>query len=250
VVIPARHGAQRLPGKPLIEVAGRPLVEHVWRRATEAGAEQVVVATDDERIATRARGFGADVELTDPALASGSDRCAAVAAARGWDEDEVVVNLQGDEPLMPPTLLRQVAELLVADPAAGVATLCTPLGSLAELRDPNVVKVVCARDGAALYFSRAPVPWDRDGALAGDGQPAEFRGGFRHLGLYAYRVGALLTLAATPPCELERRERLEQLRALFHGVRIAVDVARAEPGPGVDVPGDVARVAELLAARR
>jgi len=246
VVIPARYGAQRLPGKPLLEVAGRPLVEHVWRRASEAGAGSVVVATDDERIAARARAFGADVEMTATALASGTDRCAAVAAARGWDEDELLVNLQGDEPLMPAALVQQVAELLVADPAAGVATLCTPLDSLAELRDPNLVKVVFALDGAALYFSRAPIPWDRDGAAAGDGRPTAFRSGYRHLGLYAYRVGALQRLSATPPCELEQLERLEQLRALWSGIRIRVDVARARPGPGVDVPEDLERVAALL----
>lgn len=246
VVIPARYGAQRLPGKPLLEIAGRPLIEHVWRQAGAAGAASVVIATDDERIATRARGFGADVEMTSAALASGTDRCAAVATARGWDEDELLVNLQGDEPLMPPTLVQQVAELLVADPTAGLATLCTPLDSLAELRDPNVVKVVFALDGGALYFSRAAIPFDRDGAAAGDGLPTAYRSGFRHLGLYAYRVGALQRLSATPPCEFERLERLEQLRALWSGIRIRIDIARARPGPGVDVPADLERVAELL----
>lgn len=242
VVIPARFGAQRLPGKPLLALAGKPMVEHVWRRAQEAGALEVVIATDDERIASAARGFGAEVELTAPELASGTDRCAAVAARRGWDDDAIVVNLQGDEPLMPPELLRQVAGLLTADPAASLATLCTPIQAGRELADPNVVKVVFAEDGGALYFSRAPIPWDRD---AGGGAP----GAHRHLGLYAYRVEALSRLTALPPCELERIERLEQLRALWHGMRIRIELAQALPGPGVDTPADAVRVEALLRAR-
>lgn len=256
IVIPARHGAQRLPGKPLREIAGRPLIEHVWRRAREAGAREVVVATDDTRIADAVRRFGGTVEMTAPELPSGTDRCAAVAEARGWDEDEVVVNLQGDEPLMPPRVLRQVADLLAADPAAAIATLCLPLTSLAEFLDPNVVKVVASEDGAALYFSRAPIPWDRD---AGSGGPtttpgvipvpviqSSHRSACRHLGLYAYRVGALLRLTATPPCELERIEKLEQLRALWCGMRIRVETACEPVGTGVDTPEDLARVATLI----
>lgn len=245
VVIPARYGAQRLPGKPLLALAGRPMIEHVWRRATEAGALEVVVATDDERIASVARAFGAEVELTAAELASGTDRCAAVAARRGWDEDAVVVNLQGDEPLMPPQLVRQVAGLLARDAGASIATLCTPISASAELLDPNVVKVVFAEDGAALYFSRAPIPWDRDGV----GATAAVRGAHRHLGIYAYRVGALATLTALPACELERIERLEQLRALWSGMRIRIDQAQVLPGPGVDTPADVARVEALLRTR-
>lgn len=253
IVIPARFAAQRLPGKPLRELAGRPLVEHVWRRATEAGAREVVVATDDQRIADAVRGFGGEHELTAPELPSGTDRCAAVAVRRGWDEDDVVVNLQGDEPLMPPRVLRQVAELLAADPAAGIATLCAPLGSLAEFLDPNVVKVVAREDGGALYFSRAPIPWDRDagsgGAAPALGAQHSHRGACRHLGIYAYRVGALLELTALPPCELERIEKLEQLRALHAGMRIRVETACEPVGQGVDTPEDLARVAALLAAR-
>ena len=245
VVIPARYGAQRLPGKPLLPLAGRPMIEHVWRRAMEAGALEVVIATDDERIATAARGFGAEVELTAAELPSGTDRCAVVAARRGWDEEALVVNLQGDEPLMPPALLRQVAELLARDADASVATLCTPIADAAELADPNVVKVVFAQDGAALYFSRAPIPWDRDGAE----RAGAVRGAHRHLGIYAYRVAALARLTSLPACELERIERLEQLRALWHGMRIGIDVAQALPGAGVDTPADLARVEALLRAR-
>ena len=253
IVIPARYAAQRLPGKPLRELAGRPLIEHVWRRAGEAGALEVVVATDDARIAEAVRGFGGEVEMTAPELPSGTDRCAAVAVARGWDDDDVVVNLQGDEPLMPPRVLRQVAELLATDAAADIATLCVPLGSLAEFLDPNVVKVVAREDGGALYFSRAPIPWDRDAGTGGQapalGAQHAYRGACRHLGLYAYRVGALLQLTATPPCELERIEKLEQLRALHVGLRIRVETALEPVGQGVDTPEDLVRVAALLAAR-
>lgn len=247
VVIPARYGAQRLPGKPLLPLAGKPMVEHVWRRAMEAGAQEVVIATDDERIASVARGFGAEVELTAPELASGTDRCAAVAARRGWDEDAVVVNLQGDEPLMPPPLLRQVAELLARDAAAGIATLCTPIATPSEMLDPNVVKVVFGEDGGALYFSRAPIPWDRDAAASE--VPKRAPGAHRHLGIYAYRVSALAALTALPDCELERIERLEQLRALWSGMRIRIDLAQVLPGPGVDTPADAARVEALLRSR-
>ncbi len=250
VVIPARYGAQRLPGKPLLLLDGQPMIEHVWRRATESGAAEVVIATDDERIAAVARAFGAAVELTAPELASGTDRCAAVAARRGWDEDAIVVNLQGDEPLMPPSLLRQVAELLARDLGAGVATLCTPISTPGELLDPNVVKVVFAEDGAALYFSRAPIPWDREGASEGLGSQASTRGAHRHLGLYAYRCAALAQLTALPACELERIERLEQLRALWCGLRIRIDLAQVLPGPGVDTPADLAKVEALLRSRK
>lgn len=253
IVIPARYGAQRLPGKPLLSIAGRPLIEHVWRRACAAGARTVVVATDDMRIAEVVRGFGGEVEMTAPELPSGTDRCAAVAVARGWDVDDVVVNLQGDEPLMPATVLRQVAELLVTDSAAGIATLCLPLTTLAEFLDPNVVKVVVAEDGAALYFSRAPIPWDRDAGSGGTapalGSQASHRGAHRHLGIYAYRVGALLQLTGTPLCEFERIEKLEQLRALWIGIRIHVEIAREFVGPGVDTPEDLARVEALLVRR-
>lgn len=251
IVIPARHDAQRLPGKPLRPLLGRPLVEHVWRRAMDSGAREVVVATDDERIARAVRAFGGDTEMTDPALPSGTDRCAAVAEARGWDEDDIVVNLQGDEPLMPPRVLRQVADLLAGDAVAGLATLCAPLATLEDFLDPNVVKVVMGEDGGALYFSRAPIPWDRDHGRRGEapalGAQTSFRHAFRHLGLYAYRVDALARLTATPPCELERIEKLEQLRALHHGIRIRIDVALEAVGPGVDTHEDLARVEALMA---
>lgn len=246
VVIPARMASTRLPGKPLLDIAGLPMIVHVMRSAAAAGAASVVVATDDARIVSAVEMHGGAAMLTDADHASGTDRVHEVAERLGWDEDEIVVNLQGDEPLMPPQLLRQVVELLVGDAGAGLATLATPVHSADELRDPNVVKVVVGQDGRALYFSRAPIPWDRDAAAAVPGEQTSHRGAQRHIGLYAYRVAALARLRVTPPCELELIERLEQLRALWLGIGIAVDTARVAPGPGVDTPADLERVRLLL----
>jgi 3-deoxy-manno-octulosonate cytidylyltransferase (CMP-KDO synthetase) len=248
VVIPARYGSTRLPGKPLLDIGGRPMIQRVVERACESGAEHVVVATDDERIAAvvRAPGDGRHVVavMTDPALPSGTDRVAAVAAKLGWDEQTVVVNVQGDEPFMPPALIAQAAELLLRDQSAGIATLATPVQSLAELLDPNVVKVVAADDGAALYFSRAPIPWTRDGAVDREAGPREFDGAMRHIGIYAYRVGALRRITRLPPSSLEQREKLEQLRALQNGLRIVVGTCVVPPGPGVDTERDLERARE------
>ena len=246
IVIPARYAATRLPGKPLRLIGARPLIEHVWRRAGAAGAAEVIVATDDERIAAACRACGASVELTDPAHPSGTDRLAEVARRRGWGAGEIVVNVQGDEPLLPPANVAQVAALLAAEPAAALATLATPLVSLHELLDPDVVKVVCDTRGFALYFSRAPIPWCRDGAAAGMASQTRYDGALRHVGLYAYRVATLARIAALPPARLEECERLEQLRALANGLAIAVGVARELPGPGVDTEADLAAVQRLL----
>jgi 3-deoxy-manno-octulosonate cytidylyltransferase (CMP-KDO synthetase) len=242
VVIPARHASTRLPGKPLARIAGEPMIRHVHRIAGRSGAREVIVATDDERIRDACAGFGAAVEMTAASHASGTDRIAEVAARRGWPGGDVVVNVQGDEPLLPPALIAQAASLLEASPAAAIATLAAPIATEAEYLDPNVVKVVARPDGMALYFSRAPVPWDRDGAAS----PARHHGARRHLGIYAYRVSALAALAAAPPAALELRERLEQLRALSIGLAIAVADAVDAPGPGVDTPDDLARVEALL----
>ena len=246
VVIPARYASTRLPGKPLRVIAGRTLLEHVYRRALDSGADDVRIATDDERVVAACRAFGARAEMTQATHASGTDRIAEVAAREGWDESEIVVNVQGDEPLLPPALIRQVAELLEERATAGVATLATPIGSLAEFLDPNVVKVAIARTGLALYFSRAPIPWPRDGAGSGLASQTQFGGALRHLGLYAYRVGALKRLTAMPPSALEQSEKLEQLRALDNDIAIAVGLARERPGPGVDTEEDLAAVARLL----
>jgi 3-deoxy-manno-octulosonate cytidylyltransferase (CMP-KDO synthetase) len=239
VVIPARFAAERLPGKPLVKIAGRALVERVYERAAGSGAADVAVATDDDRIAAACRDFGASVVMTPAELASGTDRVAAVAVAHGWHEDEIVVNVQGDEPLMPPALIDAAAALLEEDTEAGIGTLAAPLEE-AEFTDPAAVKVVCDRRGRALYFSRAPIPASRSGAWP---TPR-----LRHIGLYAYRVATLARLAALPPCPLEMTERLEQLRALWNGIAIAVAVVDAAPPGGVDTPADVERVERLIAA--
>ncbi len=249
VVIPARYASTRLPGKPLRTIAGRPMIEHVHARATLSGASEVIVATDDERIAAACRGFGADVALTDPAHPSGTDRLAEVARTRRWPGDAIVVNVQGDEPLIPPKVVAQVAALLAAHPGAAIATLATPIRSVEELKDPNVVKVVVSAEGRALYFSRAPIPWQRDAAARGDAGPARHALAQRHIGIYAYRVAALLALAALPPSPLEEAERLEQLRALEHGLAIVLATALEVPGPGVDTEADLTTVELALGAR-
>jgi 3-deoxy-manno-octulosonate cytidylyltransferase (CMP-KDO synthetase) len=241
IVIPARYASTRLPGKPLLPIAGRPMVEHVWRRAQSTGAREVLLATDDERIAETARGFGAEVVMTSPEHPSGTDRLAEVATQRGWAENDVVVNVQGDEPLLPAANVIQVARLLADHPEAAIATLMTPILSQADFLDPNVVKAVADGAGRALYFSRAPIPWPRDGRAAG----ADCFG-WRHIGLYAYRAGPLRRLAALPPTPLEQTERLEQLRALENGWGIVIAPAVDVPGPGVDTAEDLERVAALL----
>jgi 3-deoxy-manno-octulosonate cytidylyltransferase (CMP-KDO synthetase) len=238
VVIPARFGSTRLPGKVLLEVAGRSVLAWVCARARASRASEVIVATDDERIAAAARAIKADVVMTSASHASGTDRIAEVARSRAWKADDIVVNVQGDEPLMPPALIDQVAELL-APGGADIATLAAPLSSAAELADPNVVKVVVDRAGRALYFSRAPIPWNREDP----GVPREAR---RHVGLYAYRVAALRRMTELPASPLEQLERLEQLRALDNGLLIRVGDAREKPGQDVNTAEDLARVARDL----
>ena len=229
-VIPARYESSRLPGKPLADICGRPMIEWVHELACRSGADPVIVATDEERIAAAGRAAGAKVELTAGHHESGTDRIAEVAARLGWADDQIVVNVQGDEPLLPPALIAQVAALLSGDSEAAVATLVTPIRSEEEWRDPNLARVVVDNNNRALYFSRASIPSPREGGLPK---------ALRHVGLYAYRVGALQQLAATPPCELERVEMLEQLRALWLGMKIAVAEA-VEPSPcGVDTAEDL-----------
>jgi 3-deoxy-manno-octulosonate cytidylyltransferase (CMP-KDO synthetase) len=248
VVIPARYASTRLPGKALQPIGGKPMLQWVYERARAAGAREVLIATDDARIVAAARGFGADAVLTASAHASGSDRIAELARRSNWAAEDIVVNVQGDEPLLPPVLIAQVAQLLAGQAAAQVATLATPLASLDELLDPNVVKVVTDRDGFALYFSRAPIPWNRDSAPAGLGTQMDFAGARRHRGLYAYRVGALLRLAQLPRGSLEEREKLEQLRALENAMPIAVADALEMPGPDVNTLADLEHVRALIAS--
>jgi 3-deoxy-manno-octulosonate cytidylyltransferase (CMP-KDO synthetase) len=245
VVIPARYASTRLPGKALLPLAGKPLLQWVHERARAAGGE-VLIATDDERIAATARGFGAEALMTSAAHVSGTDRIAEVAALRGWDRDQIVVTAQGDEPLLPVELIRQVAALLERHRNADLATLATPIDTLAEFLDPNAVKVVTDREQRALYFSRAPIPWTRDGANAGLASQTSWQGARRHVGLYAYRVGALQRLSALAPSALELTEKLEQLRALENGFDIRVADCLVPPGPDVNTSADLARVSALL----
>ena len=242
-VIPARFASTRLPGKPLLDIGGRAMVVRVAEQAAAAGAEEVLVATDDERVARAAAAAGHRAVLTDPEHASGLDRVHEVVVEQGWPDPTIVLNVQGDEPLAPPALMRQLAEAMAAEPSVPMATLCEPIKRRRDLEDPNLVKVVRDRKGRALYFSRAPLP------MARDGYPSELGGLWRrHIGLYAFRAGALRCLAALPPSPLETVERLEQLRALENGMDILVlDACCAAPA-GVDTPADLARVRLLLPA--
>lgn len=241
VVIPARYASTRLPGKPLLEIAGRPMLQHVFERVQHSGASEVLVATDDARIADVARGFNADTCMTSTAHRSGTERLGEVVGQAGWDDETIVVNVQGDEPMLPPALVRQVAEGLAGHADAMVATLAYPLKSQAEAADPNIVKVVLDRDGYALYFSRAPIPFHRDGRSS---EPDGV--GLRHIGLYAYRAGFLRRYVELEPSPLEAAEKLEQLRVLWYGMRIHVGIAAEMPGPGVDTAADLECVTALL----
>ena len=240
-VIPARLASTRLPRKVLLEIAGKPMIRHVYERARESGAGRVIVAVDDERVADAVA--GAEVCRTSAAHRSGTERIAEVVERMGIAPEAIVVNVQADEPLLPPPLIRQVAANLASRPAADVATLCEPIASADEVFDPNVVKVV--RDDAdfALYFSRAPVPWERAGFPRREGWRAGDH--FRHLGLYAYRARFVRGYVGLAPAGLEVTESLEQLRVLAHGGRIHVDLAAAPPGPGVDTEADLARARAL-----
>ncbi len=238
VIIPARYASTRLPGKPLADIGGKPLVQRVWERACASGAASVVIATDDERIRAAAGRFGARVCLTSAAHRSGTERLAEAIEQLGLPAEEIVVNLQGDEPLMPPELIGEVAAALARDREAAVATACHPIGDPAEFANPNIVKVVTDARGYALYFSRAPIPYPRDGGL-----PAACR----HIGLYAYRAAFVARYIALPPCPLEETEQLEQLRVLWHGQRIAVWRTDRAPGPGVDTPEDLERARKYFA---
>ncbi|MET0065245.1 MAG: 3-deoxy-manno-octulosonate cytidylyltransferase [Candidatus Thiodiazotropha sp.] len=246
VVIPARYASVRLPGKPLLDIAGKPMIQHVFERAQESGAAEVVIATDHQQILEVCQAFGADVCLTASDHRSGSDRIAEVVAQRGWSEHEIVVNLQGDEPCMPPSLLSQVARDMSQHERAVMTTLSTPITSRQMLFDPHVVKVVVDQQGYALYFSRAPIPWHRDEFIDAD-KPLPGDVGFsRHIGLYAYRAGYLARYVALEHAPIERAESLEQLRALWHGDRIHVSTAETDPGRGVDTRDDLHKVIEEL----
>jgi 3-deoxy-manno-octulosonate cytidylyltransferase (CMP-KDO synthetase) len=248
-VIPARHASTRLPGKPLLDIAGKPMVVHVAERARESDAASVTVATDHAEIADVVKSHGFDVLMTRADHASGTDRIAEVAAAKGWSADDIVVNVQGDEPLIDPALIRATAEDLAGHAEAAIATAAHAIADKAEMFNPSVVKVVTDRHGYALYFSRSAIPWARDAFAA---EAAALPSGLpvcRHIGIYAYRVSFLHAYAGLQPAAIEQFESLEQLRALWHGYRISVLQTAHAPAPGVDTPADLQRVREVFAAR-
>jgi 3-deoxy-manno-octulosonate cytidylyltransferase (CMP-KDO synthetase) len=250
VVIPARYASTRLPGKPLADIAGLPMIVRVAAAARRAQSDGVWIATDDERIAAAARQHGFDAIMTDANHLSGTDRIAEVAARLKWDNADIVVNVQGDEPLLDPSLIAAVAGALHGDSAAAVATAAHRLTVTADFFNPNVVKVVCDAHGHALYFSRAPIPWDREqGKDLGEALPAGFPA-HRHIGLYAYRVSFLRRFGQLAASPLERSESLEQLRALWHGYPIRVVSVDHPPAPGVDTPEDLERVRRLFDAAK
>lgn len=234
VVIPARFASSRLPGKVLANIHGKPMIQHVYERAVASGAKAVWIATDDERVAESARAFGAEVCMTSAEHQSGSDRLAETAAQLEWADDEIVINVQGDEPLLPPANIAQVAENMVRY-SVNMATLYTRIGNEADIANTNIVKVVTDKNGFALYFSRSVIPHRRD---ADADKPVYYR----HIGIYGFRVGYLKQFSIQAPAPLEHIEKLEQLRALWHGERVHVAQARQEPGPGVDTQADLEKL--------
>jgi 3-deoxy-manno-octulosonate cytidylyltransferase (CMP-KDO synthetase) len=255
VVIPARYASTRLPGKPLADIGGKPMVRHVYERACESGASRVVIATDDTRIEAACREFGAEVVMTSADHASGTDRLEEVARKLAFGPRDRVVNVQGDEPLIPPALIDQVAANLEAFPDAAIATLCEPITDAATLFNPNVVKVVTDARGMAHYFSRAPIPWAREawdssslsGALSGENLPMPDNARyFRHIGIYGYRVSLLQAFVGWPPAPTELAESLEQLRALYNGALIHVEEAATAPAAGVDTAQDLERLRAMF----
>lgn len=250
VVIPARFSSSRFPGKPLQLIAGQPMIQHVWQQAQKSAAKQVVVATDDERIQKACEEFGAQVVMTRDDHESGTDRLAEVAQLMGWPEDAIVVNVQGDEPLIPPTVINQVARNLAAHPEAAMATLAEPIEDLASLKNTNVVKVLSDKNGLALTFSRAVLPWARDAFMQQPDvlpQQVPYR---RHIGIYAYRAGFLQRFVQWGSCWLEQTECLEQMRALWNGERIHVEDAIETPPHGVDTPEDLERIRLLFEGKQ
>lgn len=246
VIIPARYAATRLPGKPLVDIAGKPMIQHVYERALESGAEQVVIATDSPLIEEAVKGFGGNVCITAESHQSGTDRIAEVADKLGFADGDITVNLQGDEPLMPPAVIRQVAENLDKTLEASMSTVCARITTAAELFDPHLVKVAKDKHGFALYFSRASIPWDRDAFASTTEVLPEDSEHYRHIGIYGYRTGFLKAFTHWPACPLEKMESLEQLRALWNGHRIHVAEAVEVPLAGVDTEKDLAVVRAQL----
>lgn len=241
VVIPARYASERLPGKPLREIAGKTMLQHVYERGTESDATEVLIATDDQRIFDAASGFGAAVHMTGSQHCSGTERLAEVSETLDWPDEQIVVNLQGDEPMMPAELINQCAALL-NDEAVDMATLASPLASKADYENPNVVKVVCDHDGGAIYFSRSPIPYSRNAETV----DLAVQSAMHHHGIYAYRCGTLREIVAAERSDLEACEHLEQLRGLSIGLKIKVAKALSRPPAGVDTEEDLAQMERLL----
>ncbi|MFZ7276339.1 3-deoxy-manno-octulosonate cytidylyltransferase [Avibacterium endocarditidis] len=250
VIIPARFASSRLPGKPLADIAGKPMIAHVWQKAQQSGANRVVVATDNQAVAQAVQAFGGEVCMTSEHHNSGTERLAEVMEKLALADDEIVVNIQGDEPLIPPVIVQQVADNLAKN-AVKMATLAVPLNDAEELFNPNVVKAVADQSGNVLYFSRAPIPWNRD-QFAGlsDEQKTQLvlqSQYLRHIGIYAYRAGFIKQYVQWQPSALENIESLEQLRVLWYGEKIHIDLAKEEPAVGVDTPEDLEKVRAILA---
>ena len=237
VVIPARYGATRLPGKPLLDIKGKPMIQHVYERALESDAAAVYIATDDERIQTAAERFGAKAFLTDSNHLSGTDRIHEVAVRLNLSEEEVVINVQGDEPLIPPAAINQVASNLEQHPQAGIASLYEVISDAGEIASPHAVKVVCDSDGFAMYFSRSTIPY---------GSSAQAKNCLRHIGIYAYRVATLQHFVSCPPGQLEVQEKLEQLRALVNGIKIHMAPSCEKVPAGIDTERDLQALRKLL----
>lgn len=249
VVIPVRYNSSRLTGKALLDIAGKPMIQHVYERAVASRAESVVIATDDERIKKVAEDFGATVCMTSSEHQSGSERLAEAVVALGYQDDDIVVNVQGDEPLIPSAIISQVAQDLIDHDNIKMATLCEPIKNAEEIFDPNVVKVTMNRRGYALYFSRAPIPWARDKFPLKKNENFEISEHFRHIGIYAYRVGFLQEYVAWEACPLEQLEALEQLRVLWNGGRIHVAIAKEKAPIGIDTEEDLEKVRRLLSKK-
>lgn len=247
IVIPARYGSSRLPGKPLIMLAGKPMIQHVFERAKSTQASEIIIATDDQRIFDAAKGFGAEVVMTSPDHENGTERIAEVAGLRDWLPEDVIVNLQGDEPLIPVELIELTAQGLIMNAQAGMSSLCTVITDAKDLFNPNVVKVVTDNSGFAMYFSRAPIPYDRELYKLGQQAISEIAPAYRHIGMYGYRVAFLQEYKGMDITHVERAESLEQLRALCYGVKIHMTVIDKAPGHGVDTFDDIALVEAQLA---
>ena len=244
VIIPARYASTRLPGKPLVDINGKPMVVHVLERARESGAERIIVATDNEEVRAAVQAVGGEVCMTRADHQSGTERLAEVVEKCGFSDETVIVNVQGDEPMIPPAIIRQVADNLAARRDVGMATLAVPIESAEEAFNPNAVKVVMDAQGYALYFSRATIPWDRDRFAASRETIGDSF--LRHIGIYGYRAGFIRRYVSWQTSPLEQIEMLEQLRVLWYGERIHVDVASVVPGTGVDTPEDLERVRQAM----